>query len=198
MGTLLDDAALVHHQDLVRAPHRLEPVGDHQHGLLPRQGFHSPLELILILGVHIGRGLIEDDDGRVLQETPGDGDALLLSAGERGSSLANYRIISIRQGGDKVVAARLFSGLHHLLMGSARAAELDVVLHRVGKEVHPLEHHAHLFHEGLQGVLPHIPAADGHTAAVHIPKPGDQVAESGLAGAGRSHNGGGGPVRDDQ
>ena len=144
MGTLLDDAALVHHQDLVRAPHRLEPVGDHQHGLLPRQGLHSLLELVLILGVHIGRGLIEDDDGRVLQETPGDGDALLLSAGERGSSLANYRIISIRQGGDKVVAARLFSGLHHLLMGSARAAELDVVLHRVGKEVHPLEHHAHL------------------------------------------------------
>ena len=78
MGTLLDDAALVYHQNLIRTPHRLEPVGDHQHGLLPRQGFHSPLELILILGVHIGRGLIEDDDRRVLQETPGDGDALLL------------------------------------------------------------------------------------------------------------------------
>ena len=91
------------------------------------------------------------------------------------------------------MAARLFSGLHHLLMGSARAAELDVVLHRVGKEVHPLEHHAHLLHEGLQRVLPHIPAADGHTAAVHIPKPGDQVAEGGLAGARGPYDGGGGP-----
>ena len=108
VGTLLDDAALVYHQNLIRTPHRLEPVGDHQHGLLPRQGLHSLLELVLILGVHIGRGLIEDDDRRVLQETPGDGDALLLPAGKRGSSLANYRAVSIRQGRDEVVAARLF------------------------------------------------------------------------------------------
>ena len=73
MGTLLDDAALVQHQNLVRTPNRLEPVGDHQHGFLPRQSFHSPLELVLILGVYIGRGLVEDDDGRVLQKAPGNG-----------------------------------------------------------------------------------------------------------------------------
>ena len=56
MGAPLDDAALVHHQNMIRTPH----------GLLPRQGFHSLLELVLVLGVHIGRGLVEDDDGCVL------------------------------------------------------------------------------------------------------------------------------------
>ena len=96
------------------------------------------------------------------------------------------------------MTAGLLRRLHHLLMGGVGRAELDIVLHGVGKEVHPLEHHAHLLHQGLQGVLPHIPAADGHTAAVHIPKPGDQVAEGGLAGAGGPYNGGGGPVRDSQ
>ena len=82
MGTLLDDAALVYHQNLIRTPHRLEPVGDHQHGLLPRQGLHSLLELVLILGVHIGRGLVENDDGGVLHDGPGDGDPLAFAAGE--------------------------------------------------------------------------------------------------------------------
>ena len=66
MGALLDDAPLVQYQDLIRAPHGLKPVGDHQHGLLPGQGLHGLLKLVLILGVHIGCGLVEDDDGRVL------------------------------------------------------------------------------------------------------------------------------------
>lgn len=95
------------------------------------------------------------------------------------------------------MAAHLFNGLRHLPMGNARAVELDAVLHRVSKEVHPLEYHAHLFYEELQRVLPHTPATDGHTIVIHISKPGDQAAEGGLAGAGEPHNGGGGPARDD-
>ena len=58
-------------------------------------------------------------------------------------------------------------------MSGIGTAELDVVLNGVVEEVHPLEHHAHLLHQGLQGVFPHIPAVDGDPAALHIPEPGD-------------------------
>ena len=96
MGALLHDAALVQHQDLVGIADSLQPVGDHQHRLLPGQRFHSLLELVLVLRVHVGGGLIEDDDRGVLQEAPGDGDALLLPAGEGGPALADHCVIPVR------------------------------------------------------------------------------------------------------
>ena len=96
MGAPLHDAALVQHQDLVSVADGLQPVGDHQHRFLPGQCLYGSLELILILRVHIGGGLIENDYGGVLQQASGDGDALFLTAGEGGSALADHRVVSIR------------------------------------------------------------------------------------------------------
>src|SRR5699024_9401518 len=91
----------------------------------------------------------------------------------------------------KVVAAGGPSGGHHLLVGGIRAAKLDVVLHGVVEEVHRLEHHGYVLHQAVQLVLPHVVAAHGDFSALHIPEPGDQVAEGGLAAAGGTHHGGG-------
>ena len=43
----------------------------------------GPHQLLLVLRVHIGRGLVENDDGGVLHDGPGDGDPLAFAAGER-------------------------------------------------------------------------------------------------------------------
>ena len=80
MGAALRDPAFVHHDDLVGVPHGLEPVGYHHYGLLRRELLDGGLELLLVLGVDARGRLVEEDHGRVLQESAGNRDALLLAA----------------------------------------------------------------------------------------------------------------------
>ena len=124
-------------------------MGDHQHGLLPGQSLHGLLKLVLVLRVHVGGGLVEDDDGSILQQTPGNGDPLLLTTRQGSPALTDDRVIPFRQGGDEVMAAGLLCRIHHLLVGSVGTAELDVILNGVVEEIHALEHHAHLIHQGF-------------------------------------------------
>ena len=79
-------------------------------------------------------------------------------------------------------------------MGGVGASEFDVVLHAVLEEVHILKDHGDVPQQALAGKLPHVVAADGHASAVRIVEPGHQVADGALAGAGRPHDGGGGPL----
>ena len=45
------------------------------------------LQVALVLRVDVGGGLVEDDDGRVLQDSARDGEALALAAAQRGAIL---------------------------------------------------------------------------------------------------------------
>ena len=80
---LLDNAAVVDDQNLVRVAHGLQAVGDHDDRLIAGQRLDGLLQTVLVLGVHIGRGLVQNDDRRVLEHRTGNRDALLLAAGER-------------------------------------------------------------------------------------------------------------------
>ena len=83
VGPALDDPPLIHHHDLVRIPDGGESVGDGDEGLARCQLPDGGQEEVLVLRVHAGRGLIQNDDRGVLQNGPGDGEALLLAAGEK-------------------------------------------------------------------------------------------------------------------
>ena len=109
MGALLDDAAVLYHQDLVGVLDGGQPVGDGEDGLSFRQGGQGLLDQVLILRVREGGGLVQNHDGRVLQNRPGDGDALALAAGEGGAPLPDHRVIPIWQGHDEVMAAGSFT-----------------------------------------------------------------------------------------
>ena len=156
---------------------------DHQDGLVPRERFHGLLQLVLVFGIDVGGGLVEDDDGRVLEHGAGNGNALLLAARERGPALANDGVIAVRQGHDEIVATGFLCRGDHFFMRGLRAAEADVVLYGVREEVHALKDHAHLFHQRFQRVVAHVRAADADRAAVHIPESGDEVAKRRLAAA---------------
>lgn len=57
-------------------------AGGRSDGLVMGQLADGPHQLLLVLRVHIGRGLVENDDGGVLHDGPGDGDPLAFAAGE--------------------------------------------------------------------------------------------------------------------
>ena len=48
-------------------------------------------------------GLVEDQDARVLEDGAGDGDALLLAAGEFQAALADAGVVALGQAQDEVV-----------------------------------------------------------------------------------------------
>ena len=86
------------------------------------------------------------------------------------------------------MTASLFRRFNHLLMGSVRAAKLDIVLNRICKEVHALEHHRDILHQAVQLEIPYIRTAYGNLPGVHIPKTGNQVAHRCLTCPGRTDN----------
>src|SRR5512132_2505412 len=94
---LLDDAAVLHDQDDVGIPDGREPVGDHEAGALRAQSRHGPLDQHLGTGVDRARGLVEDEDGRVRQERPGDGDQLLLAGAQAGALLVEHGVVAVGQ-----------------------------------------------------------------------------------------------------
>ena len=79
-------------------------------------------------------------------------------------------------------------------MGRLGAAEFDVVLHAVLEEIHILKHHGDVPQQALAGEFPHVVSTDRYGTAVRIIEPGCQIADGALAGAGRSHDGGSGPL----
>ena len=66
VGAPLGDAAILDDQDLVCVPDGVEPVGDDQQGLAPAQFTDGLLDVLFIVRVHAGCGLVQDDDRGVL------------------------------------------------------------------------------------------------------------------------------------
>ena len=74
-------------------------------------GLHGPLDF----GVQGARGLVQDQDGRVLEQGPGDGDALPLAARTREAPvLGRCRgVVALRQCHDELVGVGLLRGRLH-------------------------------------------------------------------------------------
>jgi hypothetical protein len=80
VGALLDDAALLQHDQPVHARDGAQPVRDGDHRLAFHQAEQLLLDGQLDLAVERAGGLVEHEDGRVLQHHARDGDALALAA----------------------------------------------------------------------------------------------------------------------
>ena len=78
----LADAPFFQHHDLVGAADGGEPVRDHDHGAVRHQIGQRPLHQHFGFGIEVRGGLVQNQDGRVLEQRAGDGDALPLAAAE--------------------------------------------------------------------------------------------------------------------
>ena len=120
---------------------------------------------------------------------------LFFSSGESGASFPDHGVIAFRKGFNEIMAAGLLRRGHHFLVGSLWPPEFDVVLDGVGKEIHILKDHADLVHQRFQSVLPYVLSAYSDSASVHVPEPGNQMAEGGFPAAGGAHDSRGGLIR---
>ena len=189
------DIAAVYDQNLIGITDSFQTVSNHNNSFILCQFLNRGLQTILVFRVNICGGLVKDDDGSILQHSPGDRKALFFAAGERSASLTDHRVIAIGQSGDKFITASLFRRRNDFLMGSIRFAELNVVLNGIRKQIDILEYHTDIGHQLRQRICLYVFTADRNTAAVHIPKAGDQVTERCLAGTGGTDNRGHGTIR---
>lgn len=181
VGALLDDLAVINNEYFVGIAHGFQPMGNHDDGLVLGQLGDGLHQLFFIFRVHIGRGLVQNDDRRVLHDRPGDGNALSLTTGECCTALTDNSVKAVWQRHDKVVAPRLLCRGLYLLHGGIGLSEADIVGDGVREQIGPLKHKGEIADEAVVAVLPYIPSAEAHTAGLHIPEPGHKIAEGRFA-----------------
>src|SRR5215472_6297157 len=172
----------------VAGGHRV--VGDHDDRLAELA--HAPAEQVQDLrtgpGVEVAGRLVGEDDLRSADQRPRDGDPLLLPAGQLGGAVPQPR----------AQANRVHDGAEPGLVGRAARdiqREGDVVPRgERGQQVVGLEDEADVV-AAQPGQPPlrqrgDLGAADPHLPAVGAVQPRHAVHERGLAGPGRSHDGG--------
>ena len=174
--------AVPDHQNRIRVRNAPQPMGDHHHGLAPRQCGKRLLQLVLIVGIAIRRGLVQNEHGGVLQQRPRDGDALAFAA-RKGAPATEHGFIALRERHDEVVAARCLRRLRHFLEGGVRLAQTDVVEHALLKDRIVLGHKGDGRGELFRRHGTDVHAADADAAALHVPEPGDQLGYGALAAA---------------
>ena len=97
MGSPLDDPALLQNHDTVGVPHRGETVGDDKGSAALHQPVHALLHQLLCASVDGGRGLVQNQDGRIGYGGAGDGEELPLALAQIGPIAGEDRLVAIRK-----------------------------------------------------------------------------------------------------
>ncbi len=143
----------------------------------------------LVLAVEVARGLVEDHDGRVLQQHPRDRQALLLAARQAIAALADHGVVAVGQRGEGVVNAGGPAGGDQFLVGGARARVSQVRLHGLVEQVGILRDHADGGPKRGLGEIAHVVTVDADDAPRHVVQAWHQRGECRLAGARRADEG---------
>ncbi|KAF1047543.1 MAG: hypothetical protein GAK38_01894 [Xylophilus sp.] len=180
----LGDAPLLQHDDAVGVAHGREAVRDDDRRAPPAQQGQRGLHLALGEAVHVGRGLVENQDLRVGEQRACKAQQLALADREAAPALPQRRAVALRQGGDEVVRAHRARGALDVLAAGVRCAVGDVLRHRRGEQEGLLLHHADGAADAVQAQVAHVVAADQHRALIHVVEAVDQRGDAGLARAG--------------
>ena len=185
MGTLLDDAAVIHHEDLVGITDRGQAMGDDEARPPQHQLGHGALDEDLGPRVHGTGRLVEDEDAAVRQERPGDREELLLALRHARGVVVEDGVVAIGQGPDEVVHVGGLGCGDDLFLGRIFAAVGDVLADGAVEQPRVLEDHP----EGrAQLVARHRRAVDavhGDPSGIDLVEAHEQVDQRRLARTGR-------------
>ena len=188
---LVDDAALVDDEDAVGVADRREAMRDHE----GRAALHEPREGVLhgglALGVESARGLVEEQDRRVLEQGSRDGDPLALPAGQLDAPLADLGGVAALGGEDELVGVRRARRLLYLFVTRIQTPVADVLGERHAEELDVLRDERDGLADALDGHLAHVYAVDADGPAVGVVEAGNQVQQRRLARAARADEGDG-------
>ena len=128
VGAGADDFAFAHDNDQVGGENRREAMGDGDDGFAGGEFFQGGLDHAFAFGIQGGGGFVQEEDGGIFQESAGNGEALLLSAGELAAFVADNGVVAFRLSEDEIVGEGLPGGFFDFRFGGIGAAEEDVVV----------------------------------------------------------------------
>ena len=182
MRAAIDDAAALHHQDLVAIADRAEAVGDDDAGAAgAADAVH---DMLLGLGVHRAGRLIQNQHARLHGQGTRDRQTLTFAAAEIGAAAGQFGAVTIRTRGDEVVRGGALSSLYHLFLRQSAVPQRDVVANRAAEQADILID----IGDGpaQRGVRPRgeFPPAKPHLSGDGPSQADHQSAQGGLAGTG--------------
>ena len=183
VAALLDQLAAVEDEDAVGVAEGREPVGDGDGGAAAGQGLEGLLNRLFAFGVDVAGGLVEDQDRRIVEDRPGDREALPFAAGETRAALAEPGVVAERRVEDELVGLGRFGGGDRLLGRAGGQAVNQIVPDRAAEQERLLQHDADLLAELLRRELAYVNAVDQHAAFVHVVETAEQVDQRRLAAA---------------
>ena len=189
MRALLDDVALLEHEDRIRVLDGRQAVRDDKARAPVHQVGHGLLDQPLGTGIDGAGRLVQDQDRVVREHRPGDGQQLLLPLRNVVGVLVDLRIVPFGQRLDKVMDVRRLGRLDHLLVRRIRPAVLQVFAHRAGEQPRVLQHHREIVAQFLAGVFLDIPAVHEDPSAVQFVVPEQQLDDGRLAGTSGTDDG---------
>ena len=150
------------------------------------------LYLLGSYGVKRGRRFIEEDDGRVLEEHPGDSYPLLLSSRKEG----RFRIESFRESHYLVVYARFLRRLHYLLESGVRFPVTDVLFDRAVEDMVFLEDQSDIFPKVFRIPFTKVHSVKGDRTGIRFVELVEEIDDRGLPRSAEAHKGGNLPAGD--
>ena len=141
-SALLRYDAILQHNNLVCTCHGTHPVSDDENGLVFDEAGQSLLNRRFVLNIQTCGGLVQQNDGRILQKSTGDGNALTLAAGKGTAILADVGVPLVRQLFGKFLAVCQLCRRQNLLVGGPLAPQTDVFEDRDRKSTRLNSSHA--------------------------------------------------------
>ena len=135
VGALFGNTPLVQHQNPVGIDNTRKPMRKDQRGASSHQPIERVLDDRFVLGIHCRERFIQNQDRRVSQDRPGDGNALALPAGKPDAPLADYGVISLGQQRDKLVGVGRAAGRFECFGRGVGLADPKVIRDRAVKKI---------------------------------------------------------------
>src|SRR5215212_8901926 len=134
MSALGDNFAFIQNDNFVGVDHRADALCDDEGRASPHESIECFLDLRLRIEVNTGGRVIQDENARVEEQGAGNSNALLLSAGERGTAFPDMCVIAIGERQYEVVCLSSFRSGFDLCLRSIRFTESDVLTDRAAEQ----------------------------------------------------------------
>ena len=118
--------AMVHDDDEIGIDDGGETVCDGDDGTVFHQRVKRLLDKMFRGCIESGCRFVENEYWRIFEQRAGDGEALLLAAGEKGAAFAGHAVVFFRFRQDEFICVGLMCGFDDLFFRRVRRAVLDV------------------------------------------------------------------------
>jgi hypothetical protein len=130
-----DDTTCLHHQNFVYGFETKQPMGNQQRSAASHQSLNIPHHLDFDQWIEMGRGFVQNQNGRIAEQGASNGKALALAAAKTQSLLANPGVVTVGQGLDELMQVGLFRRSNQLGFADFRPGQEQVIPNGAIKQV---------------------------------------------------------------